>query len=330
MLQSKKLFQKFLTSLSLLVIVFLVLLSLIFGSAVLWYQANIKPTTAEKEKVIIINKGDSFLQVAQKLEEEGIIRNSVAFRIYLRLNNKEPAVQAGSFKIKTGLKPEEVLQALAVGRVDKWITLREGLRVEEMAEKLSKEFPVKEEDFLKASREGYMFPDTYLIPVEADGKTVASILRKNFDKRTAELKSSIGQSTRSLAETVVLASLVERESRSSAERPIIAGILLKRLKIGMRLEVDATIQYALGYQQGEQTWWKKNLDREDLAIVSSYNTRKNAGLPPAPICNPGLSSIKAVISPQETDYYYYLHDKEGKVHFAKTLDEHNANVAKYL
>lgn len=315
-----------------------VMLSLVFvvfligvGGVYRWYQANLSPTAAGNEKVLVVQKGETIDELSKRLEENGLIRSSIAFRIYLRVNSKNPLVQAGTFKIKSGLSIEDLLQVLAVGRVDKWITLKEGLRIEEISEQLEKDFAVPKEDFLKLAQEGYMFPDTYLIPIDVNADKAVSILRENFDKRfDSSLREKLLKQKLTLDQAVILASIVERESRSGSERPIIGGILLKRLREGMKLEADATVQYALGYQKDEKTWWKKTLTEADLDNDSPYNTRKFAGLPRGPICSPGLEALEAVVDPKETNYYYYLHDKEGKVHFANTLDEHNANVAKYL
>lgn len=134
----------------------------------------------------------------------------------------------------------------------------------------------------------------------------------------------------SLGQVIILASIVEREGRSAEDRPIIAGILLKRLKADWPLQTDATLQYALGYQAREKSWWKKSLTLEDKNVRSAYNTYLNPGLPPGPISNPGIESIKAVIYPKESEYWYYLHDPAGSVHYATTIEEHNANVAQYL
>ena len=130
-------------------------------------------------------------------------------------------------------------------------------------------------------------------------------------------------------EGVILASIGEREGKG-ADRQIIAGILYNRLRDNHPLQADATLQYALGYQSEERNWWKKTLYNEDKEIVSPYNTYRNTGLPPTPISNPGLESFKAAANPTPTDYYYYLHDKEGGVHFAKTLEEHNTNIQEFL
>jgi UPF0755 protein len=129
---------------------------------------------------------------------------------------------------------------------------------------------------------------------------------------------------------MVLASIVEREGRTDEDRPVIAGILLKRLNSDWPLQADATLQYALGYQAFEKSWWKKALTVEDKKIRSPYNTYLNAGLPPAPISNPGLSSIRAVVYPTVSPYWYYLHDPQGRVHYATTLEEHEQNIASYL
>ena len=143
--------------------------------------------------------------------------------------------------------------------------------------------------------------------------------------RTAAIKSGL-----TFEQIITLASIVEREGRTASDRPVIAGILLKRLRANWPLETDATLQFALGYQPQEKTWWKKEITVEDKKIDSPYNTYLNTGLPPGPIANPGLQSIKAVIYPEPTDYWYYLHDSKGVAHYAKTLDGHNANIAKYL
>jgi UPF0755 protein len=157
------------------------------------------------------------------------------------------------------------------------------------------------------------------------------IFRDNFDSKfSAQMRADAKKTGLTTDETVVLASIVEREGRSREDRPVIAGILLKRLKTDWPLQVDATLQYALGYQTFEKTWWKKELNNDDKKIKSLYNTYLYTGLPPKPICNPGLESLRAVIYPTESDYWYYLHDPSGTVHYAATIEEHNANITKYL
>jgi UPF0755 protein len=330
-LQSKWVPKRKLKGLFLGLFVVLIIFLALVGGVLFWYKINTSPTKPGEEKVVVIQKGESTSQIADKLAKNGLIRDSLAFRIYIRLNNLKPNIQAGTFKIKSGLSIEQILQNLAVGRLDKWVTIQEGLRVEEIANILSKEFPIKEADFLKLAKEGYMFPDTYLLPIDATAAKAASILEENFNKKVdTKLRERITASGLSLNEAIVLASIVERDSSNGPERPTVAGIYLKRLNEGWRLESDATVQYALGYDEEQKTWWRNNLTDEELSVDSPYNTRVNSGLPPAPICSPGLIAIKAVLESESSPYYYYLYDKDGKVHFAKTLDEHNANVAKYI
>ena len=129
----------------------------------------------------------------------------------------------------------------------------------------------------------------------------------------------------------MVASLVEKEARFPEDKKKVAGILIKRMKNDWMMQIDATIQYALGYQRKEKTWWKKDLTVDDIEVDNTYNTYKYKGLPPAPICNPGLDSIQAVANAEvSTPYWYYINDKKGVMHFATTLEEHNANIRKYL
>lgn len=330
-MQSRWVPKKKLSGCFLLLFLLFLSLGIGLGGAYYWLQTNISPTNSGEDKVIVVRPGQTTREVAEELEKNGIIRNAFAFNLYLKLNQMNPNIQAGSFKVKGGLTIQQIIDSLSVGRVDKWVTIREGLRNEEIAEILAKEFQIKKEDFLKVAKIGYMFPDTYLLPVDATAEKVVSVLQENFNaKVTDEVKAQIAAQGLTLERAIILASIVERESRAESERPTIAGILLRRLADKHPLEVDATIQFALGYQEKEKTWWKGTLTHQDLQINSPYNSRKNGGLPPTPIANPGISAIKAVASPVKSDYYFYLHDNEGKVHFARTLDEHNANVAKYL
>ncbi|MEX0616201.1 MAG: endolytic transglycosylase MltG [Candidatus Woykebacteria bacterium] len=312
------------------VLLFLILVTTLL-SANVWYQTSLKAPGGGSEKIFVVKNGEAAVEIAKRLEEEGLIKNSLAFRIYLFTTKNDGKIEVGTFKLNSNRSAEELVQSLQQGRVDKWVTLVEGLRVEEVADKLKGEFDIEEKKFISLSEEGYMFPDTYLMPVNADEAKITKILKENFDKKIDQ--NIIAQAKKnglSLSELINLASIVERESRNTDERPIIAGILLKRLREGIRLEADATIQYALGFQNEQKTWWKKDLTFQDIDIKSPYNTRKVASLPPGPICNPGLSAIKAVADPKVSPYYYYIHDGDGAAHFAATLDEHNANISKYL
>ena len=196
---------------------------------------------------------------------------------------------------------------------------------------LARVLSIPESEFLEHAEEGYMFPDTYLFPKQASGSAVAKKMRDTFDSKvTTPLNDQIAASDLSLHEIVILASLIEREAQIDEDRPLVSSVLMNRLDIGMKLDIDATIQYALGYQAAEKDWWKESLTFDDLKIASYYNTYTNAGIPPGPISNPGLTSIQAVLDPLSTDYLYYLHDSQGRIHPATTYEGHQANITRYL
>ena len=177
------------------------------------------------------------------------------------------------------------------------------------------------------SHEGYLFPETYLLPHNSTIQSIVTTLTDTFNDRYKEV--TLGKTTLNQSQLVILASLIEREGRKDEDRPLIASVIYNRLAIGMPLQIDATVQYALGYNSYEKTWWKKDLTYDDLKINSTFNTYTNTGLPPTPICNPGIKSIQAAANPANTNYLYYITDKNGVNHYAATLDQHNANIRKY-
>lgn len=309
-----------------LVVIIFLLVFLIKG---LWDSQFSSVSNDKSTIVFVIAKGSGVSDIAKKLKAENLIKSELAFKIYAKQNNLSGKIQAGSFKLSPSMSVAEIIKNLQAGSEDIWITLIEGWRVEEMAKELNSKLQIPNDEFIKAAKEGYMFPDTYLFPKEATVEYITSTLRKNFDgKFTNDLKKKIRANGLTEDQGVILASIVEREGRSDKVRTEIASILLNRFKIGMALNADATLQYALGYQDDEKSWWKRQLSREDKKINSPYNTYLHSGLPPAPICNPGLSSLQAVANANSnTPYLYYYHDSKGNSHYAKTLEEHNANVA---
>lgn len=296
------------------IIIFLILQGL--------WNLQFKPISKNTQNIsFIIKKGDSLSEIADKLQQEKLIRSSLALKLLLRLKNIDN-IQDGTFKLSSSMSAKEIINVLQGTPNDAWVTLIEGWRIEEMAEKLSLEF-------LKYAKEGYMFPDTYLFPKEYTVKQIAEVMRANFEKKfTPKIRTKIRSNGLTEAEGVILASIVEREARSDKVRTEVASVLLKRLKIDMGLNTDATIQYALGYQEEEKSWWKRHLTKEDLKIKSPYNTYLYRGLPPTPISNPSLSSLESVANANpNTPYLYYYHDSKGNSHYATTLEEHNQNVA---
>jgi UPF0755 protein len=299
----------------------------------IWWNNSLSPVDSKDPTPIdfVVHKGDGVKIIASNLATQNLIRSPTGFYVLVKILGIERQIQAGDFRLNRAMNAKDVAVELTHGITDQWVTSLEGWRDEEIATKLSKDLNIPEVEFLKYSKQGYMFPDTYLIPQNATSGAVAQIFLDNFDKKvTTQMRTDATKSGLTLDQVLVMASIVEREGRSAQDRPIIAGILLKRLKADWPLEVDATLQYALGYQAGDKSWWKKYLTDEDKKINSPYNTYLNPGLPPTPICNPGLESIKAVIYPTASDYWYYIHDTSGTVHFAKSIQEHNANVTKYL
>lgn len=313
-------------------LLFLVILLFLVGGWLWWRDAlaPVDPTETTSE-IFIVHRGEGVKNIAARLAGQRLIRSSTGFYLLVKFMGIEHNLQAGDFRLNRTMDTKTVARELTHGMLDVWVTTLEGWRVEEIAAKLNKELDIPESEFIKVAREGYMFPDTYLVPRDATVGAVATLFRSTFDQKVdASLRNDVKKTGLSFSEVITLASIVEREGRSEEDRPVIAGILLKRLKADWSIQADATLQYALGYQTEEKTWWKKSLIDQDKKTDSAYNTYLHPGLPPGPIANPGLSSIRAVIYPKETDYWYYLHDPEGRAHYARTLEEHILNTATYL
>lgn len=300
--------------------------------AYFWWQSQLGAVSDDKStKAFVIPKGQGISAIADNLEKEGLIKSALAFKIYGKQNNLAGKIQAGSFKLSPSMNLKEITDNLSKGTSDVWVTFIEGWRVEEEAAELAKYFGDNSEKFVTESKEGYMFPDTYLFPKDATMEYIASTLKNTFDQKyTKSLQDKIKVLGLTPEQGVILASIVEREGRSDKVRTEIAGILLKRLKIGMGLNVDASIQYILGYQPSEKSWWKRHISADDKKLASPYNTYLYKDLPPAPICNPSVSSLTAVANANpNTPYLYYYHDSQGNSYYAKTLEEHNQNVANH-
>ncbi|QQG42388.1 MAG: endolytic transglycosylase MltG [Candidatus Giovannonibacteria bacterium] len=206
------------------------------------------------------------------------------------------------------------------------VTIPEGYSVRQIGEALEKAGLFSKDEFvLEAQKhEGYLFPDTYRFYKTAKPEQVIAKMRDNFNKKiTPEILAEAKSSGKTLEQIIIMASLLEEEVKSTADRKIVAGILWKRLRLGMGLNVDAALTYVLGKPSGELT-------EADLKYDSSYNTYRYRGLPPGPISNPGMDAILAALRPTGSEYFYYLTDKGGKTHYAKTLEEHALNKYKYL
>lgn len=312
----------------------LFLLSAAFGSF-FWWQWASQPfqNQASSSQIFVIQKGETLDSIALRLKQESLIRSPFAFKLFLLSQNLSQKIQAGDFRLRPDMTLSQIASQLTHGTLDVWVTLLEGWRSEEIAQKLiDSGFEINSAtwqlEIQNSSLEGYLFPDTYLFPQDASASAIIKIIRANFDQKvTPRIIQKINQRGLSLSQAITLASIVEREVRTDQDRPLVAGILIKRWQAGWPLQADATVQYLQG---SPGKWWPQNLTKKDLQTDSPYNTYKSKGLPPAPICNPGLASIKAVAEYQESPYWFYLSDLQGKIHYAQTIEEHNANIAKYL
>ena len=265
--------------------------------------------------IFVVNKGDTVREITYNLKTKGFIKNPIVFFLLLKKLGLDKQIQAGDFRLSPSMTAEDIAQNLTHGILDIWITIPEGKRAEEIAEILQKELATYDPSWqsILKSNEGYLFPDTYLIPKDADIKIITALMLDNFEKKFSEITQNIN-SPLSKENSVILASLIEREAKFSEDRPLVASVMLNRLNIGMKLDIDATVQYALGYQEDKKNWWKKDLTLEDLKINSFYNTYANPGLPPKPISNPGIAALQAALNPANTEYLYYISDKTGRNH----------------
>jgi UPF0755 protein len=274
-------------------------------------------------------------QIAQSLNDQNYIKNKVIFISVF--SSTKLNILPGAYKLTTGMTLENIFKVLSGKPYMKWVVIPPGLRKEEIADLLANNLnwtKAQENRWINSYTkmkyddiEGVYFPNTYLIPVsETPLQTVNRLIAKfneNFQPYLLDFNKQNIQWTKGLT----LASIVQREAANDADMPLIAGILLNRLNQKIPLSVDATLQYARGNKGAG--WWAP-ITASDKKIVSTYNTYTNVGLPPHPICNPGLPAIEAVLSPVKTDCLYYLHDKNHVTHCAVTYAEHLANIQTYL
>jgi len=298
-------------------IFFLFLFLVLFLSLFLILKELFSPKSLiSQRKIFSIEKGEGVFEIAKKLENEGIIKNRFLFLSYAVLKEKHKKILAGKYELSASMTIPQILEKFTKGDTAKIkITIPEGFTIKEIEEKLKIDLPNE--------LEGYLFPDTYFLPIDFKAEDVVKVMKENFDKKIAPYLPEIERQGKSLKEVIILASLVEKEVKTKEDKEVVSGILWKRLKAKIPLQVCATIIYITGKKTTK-------IPLEDLKIDSPYNTYKYLGLPPAPICNPGLESILAVIYPKDTDYWYYLTAPDGKTIFSKTFLEHKIAKEKYL
>lgn len=332
--------KKFFKILGILLLVLVILALAAAGTAYHYYTDALKPADPDgksESQIIEIKQGMYAGEIAQMLEDKKLIKSALAFRIMMRLDEKGGDIKTGHFKISPQDTPDKILDILIKGdTLKKKITFPEGLTLEQTIAL------VKEKNVCDAAKfrelvtyegkafgnfparlEGYLLPDTYEIPWVCSANELVTIMTSRFDELARPIWNE--KSPLPFSDTIVLASLVEREAQVASERPLIAGVYVNRLRDKMLLECDATIQYALGKQ-------KEILLYSDLKIDSPYNTYKYPGLPPGPICCPGTAAIEAACHPKSSPYYYYVRNDvkgDGSHVFSKNFAEHNRAIAKY-
>lgn len=320
-----------------------VILGALAISALLAYLLLFAPANFRSDDYLYaVASGQTVGSVVDSLKEDGIVRSELGTKIAFRLSGVK-VVKAGTYNLSPRMDVWQIASIISKGETSSTrVTIPEGYTNQQIADTLQAKGITNSREFVEASKsfnpeqvylkdkkpnghswEGYLFPDTYNFDKGAPAADLVARLLQNFDRRIEPHKSAIAGNKYSLHQILTLASLVEKEGRTTSDRNMIAGVLFNRLDNNMRLDVDATVRFITNN-------WDKPITQADLNIDSPYNTRKRSGIPPGPICNPGLVSLQAVLSPTPNDYLYYLTDNDGVTHFAKTLDEHNQNKQKYL
>jgi UPF0755 protein len=297
------------------------------------------------EQTFRVEQGESVFSISNRLESFGFIPAADAFYDYAVYTGIDLTIQAGDFKLSPAQSIIDIAQALQkFSPSDASLVILPGWRMEEIAASLpTSGLSIDPQTFLSAaatppaalaefsptSMEGFFFPDTYTLPRETTTEQLLDVIARNFTVRiTDDLRAAFSNRGITVYQAVILASIVEREAIRTEEAPIVASVYLNRLAIGMKLDADPTVQYALGYQFDTNSWWKSPLTWNDLEVNSPYNTYQFIGLPPAPISNPSLDALQAVAYPQLTNYYYFRAACDGSGYhvFAVTLEEQIANA----
>ena len=318
-----------------------------YSAQLLWYDGLLtRPLNATGgEQTFRIEIGESVNSVSAHLQEVGLIRDAEAFRAYLIYSGLDTSIQAGQYKLSPTMSAIDIAQELQDATSEEvTFVILAGWRIEEIAAALpTSGLSVTPEQFLDTARnpiagyddlagasttEGFLFPDSYVLARNSSATEMVNAFVRNFGlKLLPELRNGFEAQNLTIYQAVTLASIVEREAVQDEEKPLIASVYLNRLRIGMKLDADPTVQYAYGYDFPQRTWWKNPLDLQDLQFDSSFNTYLHAGLPPAPIANPSLEALQAVALPASTPYYFFRArcDGSGYHDFSETFEEHLGN-----
>lgn len=263
------------------------------------------PSNYPEHSIISVEKGFTLNQVSESLESTDVIRSKSLFKVFVALLGTQSGVKAGDYYLHYRESSLSLAWRVVQGKhnIDEVkVTIPEGFNNQEIADLFDEEFPLfDEKKFLTLSLDQYLFPDTYFVKVSARAEDVIEILNRNFEDKIHSVQEQLDSSKHTMEEIIIMASLIEGEVQTKEDKEIVSGILWKRLSIGMALQVD-----------------------------SAPITYEEPGLPERSINNPGLVSIEAALNPKSSPYLYFISDKEGKTHYARTLDEHIQNIQKYL
>ncbi|MGD8397695.1 MAG: endolytic transglycosylase MltG [Anaerolineae bacterium] len=314
----------------------------------------------------VVEPGETAADVATNLEAQDLVVNGEVFRRFMTYHGLDVTLEAGTYQLRSTMTMHEIAETLQHGSSDAiLVTIPEGWRMEQVAWLMEQQDLMRSDDFLAYARmasydypwlaskpadaalEGFLFPDTYELSPDSTPASVVELMLETFDARVApEIAGRLAGRVlfdielgdyrqMTVYDVITLASIVEREAVLDDERPIIASVYLNRLdpahveETALRLSADPTVQYAKGYDAGTESWWNPMLPGEGLTVESPYNTFQVQGLPPGPICSPGLASILAVLNPADTAYLYFHAIGDGSHVFASTLQEHLDNQAQY-
>lgn len=309
----------------------LLLLILLMGSAAtvfLYDYAINQPLKISEDTLFLVNKGNSLNKIAQSLQDKKLVNDKYIFILFSKINRIYPQIKAGEYLFNGEFSIKQTAEKLSSGKVYlRKVTFPEGLTSTEIAKILHKENFLSKDEFA-APAEGSILPETYTYMrgdspekiIKQAQKAMQNVLEQAWQERDQNLP------LQSKEELLILASIVEKETGIGMERAQVASVFVNRLRLGMLLQTDPTVIYAL--TNGKEDL-NRPLTRKDLSIDSPYNTYKYAGLPPTPICNPGKDAIYAAAHPSETPYLYFVASGNGGHNFAATLSEHNENVRKW-
>jgi UPF0755 protein len=308
-----------------------------FAAAAILFGSIFQPVSDSAQKVgFEVPRRATARQIASLLTDAKLIRHPWAFLIMARLLGEAENLKAGEYELRPNMGPAEIIDKLSRGdAIAQWFTIPEGYTLEQVADELAKNNLAEKRVFMRMvhsapsrfglgvdvprhSLEGYLFPDSYKVKVGVGEASIIQAMVQTFDEKVLKgLATEITASDLSLDKVITIAAMIEREAQKPEDRPLIAAVIRNRLARKMPLQIDATVLYALGKH-------KSQVLLKDLAIDSPYNTYRYGGLPPGPICSPGLSSIEAALRPAKADYLYYVARRDGSHIFTRTLAEHQA------